>query len=320
MTQSKIQILLSIFFFCFLLFSNFASSTVSAKLQFDQENTTGSFAIIDGKIVALPHNDKNQHGGDSRSLDGVEAELSMLELVAASDEHRSITYRTAEGIEIQREDILGGFILINPRNDLTNQLSNSFPFSNVLELSPEQTTEIKKIRTELFEELRTKAKSLTDVKEFNQLVKETNAEFTRRLKMVLLPFQHSALIKYSVDSVGLLPAVSRVSQGEFLEKKIDEKKLERIATEQLNKIESTISQLKKELAQEIIILLSVNDREMIEKALERNLEEIFVNASLDDLQKQLEFVKDGGIPKLSTLREFAEKLSQDSSPNSQRPK
>jgi hypothetical protein len=299
--------------FCVFGILSLSLNLVNAQDESEQQANDTYFRGVDGKLIP---SDSILRSTPIEN-DPIGDMLSILESVGKSDPNSTVVFRTTGGVEVTKNDIVGGLISLEARNDLTNQLSNSAPFSNILDLSPEQSLEIKKIQTELSDKLRIKARGIKDPAEIVAIFRETNAEFTQRLKSVLLPFQLPALFKYSVESVGVLPAVVRLSQGELLETKLDEEKLEQIATNHIEKIESTVIQLKKDLARDFINLLSQNDREAMERALGCSLEEVIMKASLERLEKQLDLIKNGGTPSYSTFREFAEELSRDTNPELQ---
>jgi hypothetical protein len=272
------------------------------------EDGSVSFRIVDGRIFNAAG---DTEVGNGLMIDRVEADIAILNLVADDNSDIDVSMVTRDGIRINRDDIISGFVQADSTSDFNTFLTRSQPFSNALDLSPDQLTEIKKIRLELINELKFKAKSIDDPTALNQLWGEMNVEFSRRLMSVLLPFQHKALIKFSVESVGFLPSISRLCAGNVLESNIDAEKAKELALVQLDKIESAVLKLKKDLANDIVSLLSSHDRKKIEMALESDIEQLIVKGSLDDLQKQLELVKNSGVPRFTTLREFAEKLSED---------
>jgi hypothetical protein len=293
-----------IFVFCF-------DSLVSAQ-QIDVsslfESGSAVFRIADGQIVGTVDEIESDTG---LIISGVDATIATLNLLAGDNSEIDISMVLSNETRINRENIIGGFVQAESSSDFNRSLARIEPFSNELDLSPDQLIEIKKIRLELINELKLKAKTVDDPKALNQLLGEMNVEFSQRLMSVLLPFQHKALIKFSVESMGFLASIPRLRAGNVLDSNIDADKAKELALVQLDKIEAGVLKLKKDLARDIVNLLSLNDRKKIEMALESDIEELIVKASLDDLQKQLELVKNGGVPKFTTLREFAEKLSED---------
>lgn len=279
-------------------------SNESAFGQEPPDGTIETYRVVDGKLIPFT----GTIVGEPKLLTPAEEMEVTLQIVGANENH---FYQTIDGTLITKSDIVGGFISLDSKTDLNQMLAQSKAFSNILELSATQVSELEAIHAETMADLKKRAETVANREELNQLTREINAEFFSRIKSVLLPFQQKALIGCMVEAGGLLPAVSRMSQANILKSTIKTDDLKKFATEHLEKIESTEIRLKKELAESIIALVSATDRKEIERAVGNNLEDLIRKTPLENLKKQLEFLKHGGVPKYSTLREFAEKLSDD---------
>jgi hypothetical protein len=248
---------------------------------------------------------------DSFPIEGSEAVMASLQLVANSDPYYSIEFALEDGTEITRKNLFGGFVDLGKQQSFASRMSSTQAFSNAIALSPEQIAEVKSLRNELLKKLKEDSRGVRNESELSKLVIEMNREFERRIGSILLEFQRDAYLQYAIDSVGIPVALTMFSKDDsMLQIKIDQERLKNAAEKELEKLESEIERLKKGVSEKLVQLMSKNDLKKLEASVGCKFEELILKTSLADLQLQLEVARKGGVIQFKSWQDFADEVSK----------
>jgi hypothetical protein len=248
---------------------------------------------------------------DGPPIEGSEAVMTCLRVVANSTPRNNFEFVLEDGTEITRKNLFGGFVNLGKQRSFASRMSSIRAFSNAIALSPEQVAEVKSLRNELLKKLKEDSRGIRNESELSKLVIEMNREFERRIGSILMEFQRDAYLQYAIESVGIPVALTMFSKDDsMLQIKIDQERLKNAAEKELEKLASGIERLKKGVSEKLVQLMSKNDLKKLEASVGCKFEELILKTSLADLQLQLEAARKGGVMQFKSWQEFADEVSK----------